>query len=51
MIRGGNFFLNARPEGLEPSTYRSEVCCSIQLSYGRIAEKIVCMINVGHASK
>ena len=26
----------ARPEGLEPPTYRFEVCRSIQLSYGRI---------------
>lgn len=25
-----------RPEGLEPPTYRFEVCHSIQLSYGRI---------------
>lgn len=25
----------ARPEGVEPPTYRSEVCRSIQLSYGR----------------
>gem|GEM_PF-3931492 len=25
----------ARPEGIEPPTYRSEVCRSIQLSYGR----------------
>ncbi len=24
----------AIPEGLEPSTYRLEVCCSIQLNYG-----------------
>lgn len=22
------------PEGLEPSTHRLEICCSIQLSYG-----------------
>ncbi len=28
-------FQAARPEGFEPSTYRLEVCCSIQLSYGR----------------
>ncbi len=25
----------ARPTGLEPVAFRSEVCCSIQLSYGR----------------
>ena len=28
-------FIEARPEGLEPSTPWSEVRCSIQLSYGR----------------
>ena len=25
----------ARPEGIEPPTHRLEICCSIQLSYGR----------------
>ena len=28
-------FYLARPEGVEPPTYRSVVCRSIQLSYGR----------------
>ena len=27
--------LMARPKGLEPPTYRSVVCRSVQLSYGR----------------
>lgn len=26
----------ARPAGVEPAAYRSEVCRSIQLSYGRV---------------
>ena len=30
----------AIPEGLEPSTCRLEVCCSIQLSYGTIQVKL-----------
>ena len=39
----GLFLLNARkgvvrPTGLEPVTPRSEVWCSIQLSYGRMAD-------------
>jgi hypothetical protein len=28
------------PFGFEPKTYRLEICCSIQLSYGTIAAKI-----------
>ncbi len=35
-ISGIVMIIMARPEGLEPSTYRSEVCCSIQLSYERM---------------
>ena len=27
----------ARPAGLEPATHRLEICCSIQLSHGRVA--------------
>lgn len=27
-----------RPAGLEPATYSLEGCCSIQLSYGRVAQ-------------
>jgi hypothetical protein len=30
-----------RPTGLEPVTPRSEVWCSIQLSYGRIDEETI----------
>src|ERR671914_812799 len=30
----------ARPEGLEPTTPRSVVWCSIQLSYGRFADEL-----------
>ena len=26
----------ARPAGLEPATHRLEICCSIQLSHGRV---------------
>lgn len=26
----------ARPVGFEPTTHRLEICCSIQLSYGRV---------------
>ena len=28
----------ARPEGIEPPTHRLEICCSIQLSYGRVLD-------------
>ena len=29
----------ARPEGIEPPTHRLEICCSIQLSYGRVMDQ------------
>lgn len=32
--------IKTRPAGLEPTTYRFEVCHSIQLSYGRIGANI-----------
>lgn len=28
--------LSARPKGFEPPAFRIGICCSIQLSYGRI---------------
>jgi hypothetical protein len=34
-------FREVRPTGLEPVTPRSEVWCSIQLSYGRIDEETI----------
>ncbi len=37
----------ARPAGVEPATYRSEVCRSIQLSYGRVYYFQVSMSFVG----
>ena len=35
------FLILARPKGLEPLTYWLEVSCSIQLSYGRLEEKVL----------
>ena len=33
------FIFMARPAGLEPATHRLEICCSIQLSHGRICRR------------
>lgn len=37
-MEGTTLLFPARPGGLEPPAYRLEVCCSIQLSYGREGE-------------
>lgn len=34
LIEQANAIGMATPVGLEPTTYRLEVCCSVQLSYG-----------------
>jgi hypothetical protein len=41
----------ARPAGLEPATFRSEVCNSIQLSYGRAEPSREIGVNDGNRTR
>ena len=44
----GRFFVDmARPEGFEPPTPKFVAWCSIQLSYGRVAEAELCPTRGG----
>ena len=40
----------ARPEGFEPPTTRFEAWYSIQLSYGRLIESLLCVLNSSNFS-